>query len=389
MKRQSRARKINARVKKTIKSNSNHTLRRISAQNRARIALLGRQNVPNNRLGSSVRRSIPSTQGTIYRPGKPKVTSARGKTIISHSEPLGVLNGSTGLVITQFNINPGLSGTFPWLSLVAPAYTGYHFRKFRVRYLTAQGSTATGTVAMAPDYDSVDGVPLSLQALESEEGAVRSPPWIDFNLDVDTSSIGMGMVGPRRYIRSGNIAANQDIRLYDVCLINIATNGQGSTAEIGELWFDYTVELDKPTDQNIPTSAFSGSLASLGTGSVSPTNVFGTSTISAGRIGITNALNVLTITNLLPGATYSITISLVGSVFSANSVASLGTNVNITSIAAVSQLVNAAATEISVLAIFIPSAATAGFTINGASSTWTTLTNAVIVVSLVQPNADF
>lgn len=49
------------------------------------------------------------------------------------------------------------------------------------------------------------------------------------------------------YVRSGMVPTGQDIRMFDLCKFQIATNGlQGTNVNVGELWVTYQVAMIKP-----------------------------------------------------------------------------------------------------------------------------------------------
>lgn len=106
--------------------------------------------------------------------------------------------------------------------------------------------------------------------------------------------------------------------MYDVGQLFVATQGvTTSNAVCGELYVEYDVELKTPIYEIMPAS---GALYnSTGTGCLT-TNVLGTAGVATGNIGISNALNVVTLTNMLPGSEYVVSTWGVGSSVSGNMV---------------------------------------------------------------------
>jgi hypothetical protein len=53
-------------------------------------------------------------------------------------------------------------------------------------------------------------------------------------------------LGPRKFVRSGALAANLDLKTYDVGQLVVATQGMADTTSVGELYVEYEVELCTP-----------------------------------------------------------------------------------------------------------------------------------------------
>lgn len=268
----------------------------------------GRNRRPNNNARkNNTRRKIraPVAEGSSLRQRKPTISnSANGGFRIQHQEPLGVINGSVNYVATQYNLNPGLNTTFPWLSQVAQNFELYRFRKLHVDYLSSSPSSVAGAICIAPDYNSSDSTPANFQKLEQLNDAYRDLVWNDGSCIVNPPS--MGAMGPDRYIRTGSLGSNLDIKTYDVATINVGTTGQANTNQIGELWLSYDVDLFVPTSANSNINSY-GQIVNANGAGMATTNILGTAGVSSGPIVITHVLNVVTITGANVGATYSLT----------------------------------------------------------------------------------
>jgi len=178
-----------------------------------------------------------------------------GGMIIRHREYLGDLYGNEAAYSsTLYPINPGQAGSFPWLSQVANAFEEYEFRGLVYEFkslssdavLSSTASTALGFVAMATQYNA-GGPPFATKrALENYEFSNSNKPSCSFihpieckrSLNVDT----------HLYVRVGAVPNNQDVKTYDMGLLNVAVGGmQNSTGSvIGELWCTYEIELYHP-----------------------------------------------------------------------------------------------------------------------------------------------
>jgi hypothetical protein len=204
----------------------------------------------------------------------PMFKSGLGTTRLRHREFItDVISSSTpgAFGITNYAINPGLVGTFPWLSSIANNYEQYQFHGLIFEFKTTSSdalnsvNTALGTVVMATEYDVADSGFTNKQQMEAYEYSSSTKPSLSVVHPVECD--------PRQntlrelYVRSGDIT--RDPRFFDLGNFQIATVGlQGSAVNIGELWVSYDIELFKPKIStplgvNIPSAHFtSGPLIS-------------------------------------------------------------------------------------------------------------------------------
>lgn len=195
--------------------------------------------------GSSVLRSAPAARQRVKRIPNPQIIhqGSNGDVTVAHEEFVQDINGSVAFSDSSLAINPGLSVMFPWLSQMAPLYESYKFEKLEFRFETVSSSATPGFVMMAVDYDASDPAAVTKSQLASYTGCVRCPSWEECcnvssreNLSKRTSY----------YVRNAPLSANQDIKLYDVGNLNIATGSQAGTTPVGELWVKYVVRLMTP-----------------------------------------------------------------------------------------------------------------------------------------------
>jgi hypothetical protein len=311
----------NTRVKRTINKRKlnmkNQQLKKISAQNRARIRLLG--NAPRRQGNKSIGRksTVTSAYGTTLSNQLPFMEARFGVCRIKHREPLGNLAGSVGFTATSFSVNPGIAATFPWLATIAANYECYEFNRLSFEYINRCSSTFTGGIVMAPDYDSADTAPTSTQQIEQFQNVYDSTVWKDGKGIVNTK--GMGVLSKRRYVRAGALAANLDIKTYDVCNYYVTTAGQANTALIGELWVDYDVTLLIPHSNIVSNIFLSGTQLNATGGGGTTTNLLGTGPfVTLGAIGVSNALNIVTFTNLVSGFKYEVYVHLEAATLTTN-----------------------------------------------------------------------
>jgi hypothetical protein len=270
-------------------------------------------------------------------------------------------------------MNPGISGTFPWLSIEAQGWEKYRFERLHVCCYTRTGTSTPGSIIMSPDYDAADAAPVSEQVSSAYFGTVEDAPWKDIKLLLDPARL-----RGDRFIRTGGLAPNLDIKTYDVANVFVSTT-DGTAVSWSKVWVEYDVILMNP---QLPPGGPVGTGTLLGGGgSFAVATPFGAAPTSSGSYALMGAgTNVLSMSGLSIGTEYSLSIALIGTVLTA---LSAGTEVGITGIRGYASMVNAAATNISLFYTFSATATNAscvitvaGTTITGANVVWSALTAA-------------
>jgi hypothetical protein len=217
--------------------------------------------------------SAPIAQAIGQRSSTPKVFNGKRMIRVNHRELVSTISGNTSFEVNQFYLNPGMSGTFPWLSSIAGSFEQYRFNRLRFHYVTRAPSTYIGSILMAPDYDALDSSPSSEIIASQMDGAVEDSPWKEQYLDLSVQD--MFPMGPRKYIRTGTISSS-DLKTYDAGQIFVCAVSCTDTSAIGKLWVEYDVELHIPQNpdtisiNNVGASAnyqLTGGNQSLSTGS--------------------------------------------------------------------------------------------------------------------------
>ncbi len=202
---------------------------------------------------------VPLAMARNERTRMPKITGSPyqgdGRVRVRHREYIQDVLGSVLFSAQLISINPGLSTMFPWLSVLAQQFESYLFRRFKLCYETQKSASTSGTLMLAVDYDAGDSVPLSKQALMAYHNAVRSAVWNECCFMGDV--LDLKKFGAQRYIRTGSLAANLDIKTYDVGNVILAVQGEADASAIGELYVEYDVELITPQVQADPSLAVS------------------------------------------------------------------------------------------------------------------------------------
>lgn len=156
-------------------------------------------------------------------------------------EQVANISGTAGFGVTQFPINPGQAGMFPWLSRQAELYERYKFTQLEFYYKTTTNqfvATSVGKVVYNVDFDAADPPPVSKQQAMDSEPAVSCAPYENMQLTVSPSDL--NSVTGWRYIRPGGLPGGSDIKTYDVGNLNVVTDSNGGTAAIGELHVRYS-----------------------------------------------------------------------------------------------------------------------------------------------------
>lgn len=216
--------------------------RKKTQQQKPRPKQQARRNGPGN---GGKQASVAAAYSTTMMGKAPMVKASRDSCNIKHRELIGRVTGSVGFANAfSFALNPGLAATFPWLSIMAQGWEEYQFKKLQFLFRTSTGSTTPGTLIMAPDYDAADAAPLTENVVCAYQGAIADAPWKDMTGSVNASRMS-GALGRRRYLRNAPLAANLDIKTYDVGNYFICTV-DGTAVPWGKVWVEYDVDFFVP-----------------------------------------------------------------------------------------------------------------------------------------------
>ncbi len=227
----------------------------------------------------------PVAQARIVRnPGpRQKQYLPNGDIRIAHREYFNDLTTpGADFNVSTYNINPGLSNVFPWLSQIANNWETYVFEKLDFCFETESATSQVGTVILTVDYDAADAAPDTKSDAMTYRGAVRSAPWTSSchrSLREDLVKM------KERYVRNGTLASNLDIKTYDVGTLFVCTQGQTGVATLGELYVDYVIVLKTPQISTNPTLS---KIASGGSG-LSGSDLTGTGATLTGSLPLTNS----------------------------------------------------------------------------------------------------
>lgn len=240
-------------------------------------------------MPATVTMSVPAAVSQVRRNTKPKFSRSKNgrDVLVSHREYIGRVNGATIFANASYPINPGLPQTFPWLSSMAPLYESYKFESLRFEYVPACSSSTAGTIGMGVDYNPSDPLVQDEVQLLNWEQAVSGSSWTPNKCVALREEISKRST---YYVRTGGLAAGQDINLYDTGNLQICSLGQVDTSSVGQLFIDYRVRLMTP-QMDLPGLAqakyFRTGIASLAGATVSVGNAPLTAVNNAGVITFT------------------------------------------------------------------------------------------------------
>lgn len=180
---------------------------------------------------------------------------------VRHREYIQDISGSVAYAVQQLSINPGLATIFPWLSQMAGLFESYKFNQLAFEFKTSSATTAKGKVILSADYDAADPAPGSKQLQLQERTKLDCAAWAMARMNCDQADL--WKFGVQRYIRAGALAANLDIKTYDVGSLNIGVQGMADTTVVGELYVAYDVELITPNQASgLPNPALEAAFKS-------------------------------------------------------------------------------------------------------------------------------
>jgi hypothetical protein len=240
------------------------------------------------------------SQNSVLRTsvGVPAMHNTSQSILVRHKEYIGPVTSSPGFnVLYQLPLNPGLPGSFPWLSGVAARYQEYAIKGMVFHYVPASGNAisstnpALGTVMIQTSYRASDSAPVSKVEMLNEYCASEAVPSEAFihPIECDPKENPFNI----HYVRATTPPVGEPLMSYDLGKTFIATQGQQAGGyTLGDIWVTYEIELKKPvitTDISTPSYGYlSGTVQSF-------TDVFHATTSTSGPLAITASGNSITI----------------------------------------------------------------------------------------------
>ncbi len=290
--------------------------------------------------------------------------------------------GTTGAfsVLASLPINPGLPGSFPWLSNQAAGWESYRFNRLRYIWIPTAASSKEGNIIMAPDYDAADAAPVGETFMSSYSDVKEGNLWLPFAAELTPSLLNGEM--KRHFVRLGALGSNLDIKTYDSGNFFVASTDD-TAAAVGKLWVEYDVSLFNP---QVPPGGFQANgVMSQGGASIAAATPFGTVPVASGAIQLSaTSTNVITIANVQAGQEILLACEVTGTVITA---ATLSTLVGLTAkTPVIANIINAGQTAAIVFATYTVTAQNPTVTL---ALTATTIVASLCSVSVVAPIANF
>lgn len=234
----------------------------------------------------------PASAGSVTRSvARSERIGSNGSRQISFREYVQDIPGSVGFSVTSFPVQPGIATMFAWLADQAVSYQQYRFVKLEFLFKSLKSASTSGKLMMAFLPDAADPNPGSKQDMLENAWKLDCPVWVpEERFRVPRNEA----LGAQRYIRTGNLAANLDIKTYDLGKLVVATQACADASAVGELMVEYTIELITPqANRTLIATANSVRIASGGT--VSNGAFLGDApTITAGGLDVSASGNTLT-----------------------------------------------------------------------------------------------
>jgi len=166
---------------------------------------------------------------------------------ITFDEYITDINGSVNFAATKFAVQPGIAGTFPKGAIKAALYSEWKCQQcefyFKPEVSQFAGQGSTGKLILAMDYNAGNPAPTTKQQVEIMH-VEDAMPYNVVRLRLDASCINKA---DAKYIRTGPIPVDEDIKTFDGGNLWVCTIGQAGAGLIGELHARYSFRCTKPT----------------------------------------------------------------------------------------------------------------------------------------------
>lgn len=221
--------------------------------------------------------------------------------------------------LQNFQINPGLPNTFPWLSSLAQNFQQYEIKGMLFEFVSTSSdalnstNTQLGQVIMCTNYNSAEPNFASKQQMLQTEFCSAHKPSQSFLHPIECKPSLTTI--ETLYIRTGDIG-NNDIKFYDLGNMQIATlNCQGEAVNLGELYVDYDIVFKKPIlSPTASVQSYSNFYHSSTGFNLAGGNYFGTTVEASGNnLDLTLSSRGVTFLDAIKGESYLIHCSWIGS----------------------------------------------------------------------------
>lgn len=197
--------------------------------------------------------------------GPPRVVNtAKGEaTVFHHREFVSdIMSGdfvagttSTDFNLAKYQLNPGNSALFPWLSKMAEGFQEYEVHGMLMQLITEtadfSANFAIGNMMMAADYNPIAVAPnTKIELLEMEYSAsVKTSSDLVMPIECDRANNGQNHL----WVALDNDYQGTDARSFDLASVFVATQGQpAAQTKLAELWNTYEIWFYKPKLPDAP-----------------------------------------------------------------------------------------------------------------------------------------
>jgi len=192
----------------------------------------------------------PLATGVMLNAGSAIFTKGiNGGCRIKHREYVSAISNSTTFLPVNFECNPGVSSTFPWLAAIAANYDKYKFMTLEYTFVPAISTATAGRVTLAYNYNALDPLPANKQQIFSIAPNVEAACWTPVKLVVPVPRGDRAVL----FTRQGFLTTG-DLKTYDMGSVIVATDLGANTNQIGELYVDYVVDLMYPHPNSFDVS---------------------------------------------------------------------------------------------------------------------------------------
>jgi len=278
---------------------------------------MGDYEISSNSLMPNAKSSMANGVPTFSKDGRRAIRVTEREYIGDVTASGALVSSATAFNNVGYRLNPGLSGTFPWLSTVAQQFEEYQMMGCVLEFVSTSSeyngtSQALGTVIMSTDYDPVDSNFTSKIQMENEDYAnsTKSSESAIHGIECDPRDR-----ANRLYkIRSSAVPTGAVIGDYDIGNFQIATQGMSTSGvNVGELWISYDVLLYKKNlyggqlGNNVLTAFCKGSTG------ITTSQYFGTDTINYGSLYVVATGTTITFPRWLQTGAYQLVLMWGGS----------------------------------------------------------------------------
>lgn len=195
--------------------------------------------------------------GLITKGHVPSMHSAGENGVrVTHRECIGLVTSSAAFNCEKFELNPGLPGTFPWLSSIAGMFQQYNINGLVIVYKPTcsegggvdQAIVGTGSVCMCASQNVMAVRPGNLEEMLQTQFSASATPYGEIVMPIEQDKRYGGRPIGELLVRRGEVPVGGTKQMYDDCVVYVATDSNGVDGQIlGQLFVSYDVTLYAPT----------------------------------------------------------------------------------------------------------------------------------------------